>query len=46
VLQPLQFFRITYSIEEEDEIILPPYSGVISSQYTQPLEEPQEGSNK
>jgi len=46
VLQPLQFFRITYSIEEKDEIILPPYSGVISSQYTQPLEEPQEGSNK
>lgn len=45
VLQPLQFFGINYTIEEKDELILPPFSGVISSHYTQPLEE-SEGSGK
>jgi uncharacterized protein YlxW (UPF0749 family) len=46
VLQPLKYFQITYFIEEKDEIILPPYSGVISTTYTQPLEESQEGEKK
>lgn len=39
VLQPLAFFRISYTIEDSDNITLPPYSGAISTQFTTPAED-------
>lgn len=45
VLQPLAFFRISYSIEESDNISLPPYSGAISTQFTTPAEDNSTGGD-
>jgi len=39
VLQPLTYFKITYTIEEKPEIIIPPYSGALTMTFAQPVEE-------
>jgi uncharacterized protein YlxW (UPF0749 family) len=39
VLQPLAFFNIKYTITEQANIVLPPYSGAINIRFTKPAEE-------
>lgn len=45
VLQPLEFFRISYSIEESESITLPPYSGAIITRFTQPADDSADGGD-
>jgi uncharacterized protein YlxW (UPF0749 family) len=40
VLQPLAFFNIKYTLTEQANIVLPPYSGAINTRFAKSTEEP------